>query len=251
MVVLVGSCQPKQQSPVATGAVLPPPPRLVGGKILSKDRRFVYLVRWYASGATTARLDTVTLTASGAPWAIEPTQTGVEWLFSADTTLTTRPRQTVGAIENKTEFWLHPPRYGAYRILELNPFPHLKLPAVRGQTWEWDVYPPEFYADAAWARWKGILRVKFRYTLAGINQLATPLGTLSCYRVQAKGTSKVGTTALEAYFHPAYGFVRLKYRNINASRLELELVRVDVRPASSEHALEQLLGHSYGLPQPR
>lgn len=75
----------------------------MGGKILSKDRRFVYLVRWYASGATTARLDTVTLTASGAPWAIEATQTGVEWLFSADTTLTTRPSQTVGAIENKTE----------------------------------------------------------------------------------------------------------------------------------------------------
>jgi hypothetical protein len=251
MAVLVGSCQPKQPSSVATGAVLPPPPRLVGGKILSKDRRFVYLVRWYASGAATARLDTVTLTASGAPWAIEPTQTGVEWLFSADTTLTTRPRQTVGAIENKTEFWLHPPRYGAYRILELNPFPHLKLPAVRGQTWQWEVYPPELYADAAWARWKGILRVKFRYTVAGTNQLATPLGPLSCYRVQANGTSKVGTTALEAYFHPAYGFVRLHYRNIDASRVQLELVRVDARLASSEHALEQLLEHSYKLPQTR
>lgn len=48
-------------------------------------------------------------------------------------------------------------------------------------------------------------------------------------------------TALEAYFHPAYGFVRLNYRNIVASRLQLELVTVDVQPESNEKALEQVL----------
>jgi hypothetical protein len=251
LVVLAGACQPKEQRPVAPTLVSRPALPLVGENILAKNRRFVYLVRWYASAATTARLDTVTLTASGAPWSIEPLQTEVEWLFSADTTLTSPPRQKVGTIENKAEFWLHPPRYGPYRILELNPFPHIKLPAVSGRTWEWDVYPPDLYADSAWAKWKGILRVTFRYTLAGTSQLSTPLGSLSCDRVQASGSSKLGTTALEAYFHPAYGFVRLNYCNIDASRVQLDLLTVDVRPKSSEQAVDHLFWHPQGLLQPR
>jgi hypothetical protein len=239
--VLLGFCQPKKQSSVATAAVSHPSPRLIGGKILSKNRRFVYVVRWYAPQATSARLDTVTMVASGAPCSYEPTQTCFDWLFRPDSTWTSGFSSSVGAIETKEEFWVHPPRYGPYRILELNPFPHIKLPAVSGRTWEWEVYPPEMYADPSWASWQGILRVKFRYLLGGITQLATPLGSLSCYRVQARGSSKLGTTTLEAYFHPTYGFVRLNYHNIDASRVQLELVRVDVRPASSEHALEQLL----------
>lgn len=181
------------------------------------------------------------MTAKGKPCSFEPTQTCFQWLFRADKLWPDGFRGSVGAVENKEEFWIHPPRYGPYRILELNPFPHIKLPAVSGRSWEWEVYPPEMYADSAWASWKGILQVKFRYLLGGINQLATPLGSLLCHRVQAKGSSKLGTTTLEAYFHPSYGFVRLNYRNIDASRVQLEMVAVDVRPESSEKALEQLL----------
>jgi hypothetical protein len=242
LVTLVVSCQPKERSPVSTAAVLPSAPLPAGDQILSPNRRFVYVVRYYSPKAMIAKLDTLTLTASGKPWSIDSTQTEVEWLFPADTTLTARPQQRVGAIETKEEFWLHPPRYGAYRILELNPFPHIKLPAVSGNTWEWKVYPPaEPYADPAWASWKGILPVQFRYTLGGLQQLTTPFGNLPCHRVQASGTSKLGTTALEAYFHPAYGFVRLNYRNIDASRMQLELVTVDMQPESDEKALEQML----------
>ena len=250
MVVLAVSCQPEKQRSIAPAAVSRPTPLPAGANILSKNRRFVYAVRWYAPAATTASLDTVTMTASGAPCTFEATQTCFEWLFRADTVWTSGFRGSVGAIENKEEFWIHPPRYGHYRILELNPFPHIKLPAVSGRTWEWKVYPPEMYADPAWASWKGILQVKFRYTLGGTSQLATPLGNLLCYRVQATGTSKLGITALEAYFHPAYGFVRLNYRNIDASRVQLEMVAVDVRPESSEKVVDMLL-QPYSLPQTR
>jgi hypothetical protein len=182
------------------------------------------------------------MTASGAPCTVEATQTCFEWLFRADSTWTSGFRGSVGAVESEEEFWIHPPRYGPYRILELNPFPHIKLPAVSGKTWEWKVYPPaDAYADSAWASWKGILQVQFRYTLGGSKQLVTPLGSLPCHRVLASGTSKLGTTHLEAYFHPSYGFVRLHYRNIDASRVQLELVAVDVQPESTEKVLEQVL----------
>jgi hypothetical protein len=251
LVMLVVSCQPKERSSVATAAVLPSAPLPAGDQILSSNRRFVYVVRYYPPNATIAKLDTLTLTASGKPWSMDSTQTEVEWVFPADTTWTSRPQQRVGAIETKAEFWLHPPRYGAYRILELNPFPHIKLPAVSGNTWEWKVYPPAApYADPAWASWQGILQVQFRYTLGGLQQLATPFGNLPCHRVQASGTSNLGTTALEAYFHPAYGFVRLNYRNIDASRMQLDLVTVDVQPESAEKALEQVLPKWKGTQPP-
>ena len=130
----VGACQPRQQSAVVTAAVAPPSPRLVGGKILSRNRRFVYAVCWYAPDAATATRDTVTMTATGEPHKIEPTQMGFTWLFRPDTLWSSGFSSTVGAVENKEEFWIHPPRYGRYCILELNPFPHIKRPATSSTT---------------------------------------------------------------------------------------------------------------------
>ena len=69
-----------------------------------------------------------------------------------------------------------------------------------------------------------------RYQLTDSTLLPTLLGRLPCHRVQATGTCKLGTTALESYFNAKYGFVRVNYRNIDHSRLELELVAVTSRP---------------------
>jgi hypothetical protein len=246
LAVVVASCQPKKQSTSTVAATQPLASLPATKKILSKNRRFVYAVRWEAAKTKTAVLDTVTMTASGAPCPFEATQTCFEWLFRADTVWPAGFRGSVGAFENAQEFWIHPPRYGRYRILELNPFPYLKLPAVSGRKWDWEVYAPAYYADPAWARWQGTVRVRFRYALGGAVQLATPLGRLRCARIQASGASKLGTTALEAFFHPAYGFVQLHYRNIDASRVQLEMVAVDVRPESSERILSRFLR----FPQP-
>lgn len=70
-----------------------------------------------------------------------------------------------------------------------------------------------------------------RYQLTDSTLFPTPLGRLPCYRVLATGTCKLGTTALESYFNPTYGFVQLNYQNIDRSRLELELVSVTSTPS--------------------
>ncbi|MEJ7664478.1 MAG: hypothetical protein WKG07_35685 [Hymenobacter sp.] len=77
------------------------------------------------------------------------------------------------------------------------------------------------------------------------------MSSLPCYRVQGTGTSKPGTTDLGSFtFIPAYGFVRLNYRNDRfASRVQLEMVAVDVRPESSEKILEQMFLQPYSLPK--
>lgn len=246
----LGSCQPKNQTPSAVTEAAPLPHSFSSDQnILSKNRRFVYVVRWYAPEATVATPDTVVMTALDEPCTFEPTETCFEWSYPADTTLTSTPAEIVGAIENKEEFYLHPPRRANYRILELNPFPQIRFPARSGKTWEWKVYPPDMYADSAWASWKGILTIAFRYKLLDSTLLTTSLGRLRCYRVQAAGTSKLGSTALESYFHPSYGFVRLDYRNIDRSRVQMEMVSVDVyvRPELTEKLADQLFLQPYGL----
>jgi hypothetical protein len=249
LTVFLASCQPSAQPPPVGTAPTPIATILdtPSGQdsILSKNRRFVYLVRWYAPAATKATLDTVVMTALGEPWKYDSTQTVYEWLYREDTTLTGIPKEHVGAIERAGKFWLHPPRYDKYAILELNPFPDIRLPARKGQTWEWDVYPPDIYSDPAWATWEGWIDVKNRYQTGDTALLDTPLGRLTCRRVQATGTSKFGTTALESYFHPQYGFVRLNYRNINGSRTEMEMLSVDVRPESYDKAVEKVFGQIY------
>ncbi|MBW3130066.1 hypothetical protein [Hymenobacter profundi] len=201
--------------------------------ILTQNRRFVYAARWYAPGATTATLDTVVLTALGKPWASDSTQTAYEWSFrlKLDTTLTTAQSVVAGALDKPNKFWLHPPRRSYYNITELNPFPDIELPAKIGRTWKVkNFYAPDYASNPAWATWEGTLYLQQQWKITDSLDLPTPLGRLPCHRVLATSNCKLGTTALESYFNPTYGFVRLHYRNIDRSRLELELVSVTSRP---------------------
>ncbi|MBO3271104.1 hypothetical protein [Hymenobacter defluvii] len=201
--------------------------------ILTENRPFVYAARWYAPGATTATLDTVVLTALGKPWKIEPlVQVAIERTFHPDIIPNSTLKQEVGAIEKPEKFWLHPPRNGHYDILELNPFPDIELPAIIGRTWNVHNFGvPDSYSNPKWAIWEDNLFLQQQYQLTDFTLLSTLLGRLPCHRVLATSNCKLGTTALESYFNPTYGFVRLHYRNIDRSRLELELVSVTSRPS--------------------
>ncbi|TGD79371.1 hypothetical protein [Hymenobacter wooponensis] len=70
----------------------------------------------------------------------------------------------------------------------------------------------------------------------------TPLGRLTCERVLAKATSRLGSSILTIYYHPQYGFVQLNYQNINGSFTELKLLS-----AGSTNELPQaaLLPHTF------
>ena len=77
--------------------------------------------------------------------------------------------------------------------------------------------------------WEGTLPVTFRYQLLADTSVITPFGVLPCHRIQGIGSSNVGTTALDSYFHPTYGFVRLRYHNIKQTRLDLDMIQVDMQ----------------------
>ena len=77
--------------------------------------------------------------------------------------------------------------------------------------------------------WEDTLPITFRYQLLPYTSVITPFGVLPCHRIQGIGSSNVGTTALDSYFHPTYGFVRLRYHNIKKTRLDLDMIQVDTQ----------------------
>jgi hypothetical protein len=131
--------------------------------------------------------------------------------------------EETGVIDNRMNIWLHPPRSGDLRILEINPFPFV-LWSDTMQSWNWPLSVWESWSDRRWKTWTGILKIKNSYEKFNNEVIATKWGRLECRVINAVGFSIIGKTSLRTYFHPVYGFLRLEYETINGARLILQLV---------------------------
>jgi hypothetical protein len=140
---------------------------------------------------------------------------------------TVLPRNFAGVVEDDSTLWSHPPRAGEYRVLELSPFPYLKFPLARGKHWTDSLAVGGWYGDPAWAVWQGDMLVRSSYIVQGQQKLQTPFGTLLCWVIQATATCCKGTSTLETWYHPQYGFVRLNYETLNHKIIDLGLVQVN------------------------
>jgi hypothetical protein len=210
MLVALPSCQKKpQQGPTQ-------------GRIFVKGRKFIYAATHLAADGRLLSRDTVAITCLGRykPGQYDTTQFKIGYSYDA----TSAPSSFPGVLENDTVLWSHPPRDGQYRILELSPFPYIKLPARRGQRWRWQLNVGGQWGDKQWATWQGDLSVTSTYEVIGQRQLATPLGRLPCWEVRAQATCLKGTATLTSFYNPTYGFVRLAYRNLDGRRLVLAMV---------------------------
>ena len=132
-----------------------------------------------------------------------------------------------GAIENEANVWIHPPRDKYFRMLELNPFPFVKFPPKADHTWKWKLDVGSRWGDPRWKTWEGTQHIRYTYRIAGQEKIKTVFGELECWVVQARATCAIGQTELVSYFHPRYGFVRLRYVNIDGSKTDLELVSLE------------------------
>ncbi len=133
-----------------------------------------------------------------------------------------------GVLEHDSLLWMHPPRDGVYRILELSPYPYIQLPARAGHQWTWDLEVGDNWSSPQWATWRGLITIHTQYETVGQQELNTPLGLLRCWLVRARASSPVGGSTLDLWYHPAYGFVQLKYRDINNNQLTFSLLSASV-----------------------
>ena len=135
--------------------------------------------------------------------------------------------QSTGVIENKKNLWIHPPRIGLFRILELNPFPFIQRPFVIGNEWGWELKIGDTWGDSRWLTWKGMITNIYKYKIVGKETLQTNMGSLDCIVVDAEANSEIGKTFLRSYYNERYGFVKCSYINIDKSTMLLELFKVE------------------------
>jgi hypothetical protein len=142
-------------------------------------------------------------------------------------------RNFSGVFDHDSLLWMHPPRNGAYAILELSPYPYIQLPARAGHQWTWDLEVGDSWSSPQWATWQGLITIHSQYKTVGQQELSTPLGSLRCWLVRAHTSSPAGNSALDLWYHPAYGFVQMKYRDIKNNQFIFKLLS-----ASMEHLPE-------------
>jgi hypothetical protein len=214
----LGACQAQQES-----SALP-------AKVFRRGRQLTYQVKQVAPGHQPAPADTLRLTSFGdyLPGQYDSGTTQIKVGFSYDAH--SSPTAYAGVVEQDSVLWSHPPRVGTYAILELSPFPYIKLPAAVGHAWTWDLGVGNAWSNPAWGNWRGVMNVHSTYRVMGQRVVKTRLGALTCWVVKARATCQLGTSSLELLYHPAYGFVELNYRTLNGGRIELALIRAGMVP---------------------
>ena len=155
-------------------------------------------------------------------------QTVEAFYFLYDDQLSRWPLSYSGIVENERNLWMHPNRSCLFRVLELNPFPYIQYPVEKGKIWKWKLTIGGHWGDKRWKTWTGKIVNKYKYKITNTDcEVVTPMGTLSCVKVEAVAKSRIGITRLTAYYNNTYGFVKMDNTNIDGSRLLVDLVGTD------------------------
>ncbi|WP_045689485.1 hypothetical protein [Hymenobacter sp. AT01-02] len=227
-----------QQQPLSTDSLV----------IFKAGRHYHYRALFVSPAGDTLSRESITLTPSGTPWIGQPskqTAFSLQFHYTPQDSLTflaypnpksklkekpevyTWSRSIVtGAIENRKEILIHPIRNNQYEHSEVAPFPQIKIPSLQvGGNWN-----SMTVIMTGWGAFKGT--VKSHYEVE--KQVPRQYGNLTladCWLVHAVGRhSKLGTSYLDFYFHPQYGFTEMKYRFYDGTIISFVLEKVTDQP---------------------
>jgi len=120
--------------------------------------------------------------------------------------------EVTGLVETDSTIWLHPPRTKYFKILEINPFPEIRL---NTSEWSTDLTVGSQWGNKRWKTWKENLIIPSKYKY-----------DISTSTVVAEATTEIGKTKLVSQLDPKKGFTKFDYTNIDGSRIVLELVEI-------------------------
>lgn len=136
--------------------------------------------------------------------------------------------ENTGLIENKKNVWLHPPRLFLFTILELNPFPFIQTPFMKGSSWKWNLDIGEYWGDERWRKWEGIIHNQCSYVITEENVVTnTEIGNMNCFKIESTCNNEIGETFLVSYFNVFVGFVQLEYLNIDGTKMIIKLQKIE------------------------
>jgi hypothetical protein len=131
--------------------------------------------------------------------------------------------ESTGAIENEKNTWIHPPRTGFFKSLEICPFPYVKLPLESENTWTDRMTIGPQWSNPDWATWEGDLELDYSYRIIGTDHEMTEKIGEETWRVEAKALSRIGESKLSAWYSETMGFVRLSYTLPNGDTIDFNL----------------------------
>jgi hypothetical protein len=129
-------------------------------------------------------------------------------------------------VEVCSDILMNPPKENHFLITELNPFPEIREPLIKDNTWQNSTNTSDVGGSQKWKTWQGNLAINSTYRIRDIQTIRTNIGYLKCFVVEATAQSSLGETRLVAYFNEEYGFVKLNYTNIDGSYLVMDIYSV-------------------------
>jgi hypothetical protein len=127
-----------------------------------------------------------------------------------------------GAIESPGEVWMHPLRDNQYVSTEIAPHPQVKLDSLAlGSVWH-----NKTVILMGWGAFNGKTSSQYHVVKRETKRYGS-LVAADCWFIQAQSQhSQLGTSYLDFYFHPTYGFVELNYRSFDGTRITFVLTQV-------------------------
>jgi hypothetical protein len=130
---------------------------------------------------------------------------------------------STGIVENERNIWLHPPRDGFFRILQLFPFPYIKFEGQMHHQWTDHLAISEQWSNELIGEWHGVLETDLSYEWVENVNLKSSFGQVWCQKLKCISKSLLGENSLIAYFSKKHGFIKLEYSSFNNIRLHLDL----------------------------
>ena len=187
---------------------------------------YIYKVDEIENGIV-LRTDTLGLFCSGIVMKNQDSQSYIEWQF-----LTRRDNKyaildfnntSTGLKVNDTELYIHPPRFGIYRILQFCPHPefyntNLSVP------WHWDLPIGSSWSIANLYPIKDVDTFRNIYQYVDTATINTQFGNLFCFHYKASGTSIYGTSYGTYYLNNTFGLVDFRYQTTNNLFFNFKLI---------------------------
>jgi hypothetical protein len=135
--------------------------------------------------------------------------------------------EQTGLVEVCKDITIRLPRENHFLITELNPYPEIKEPFVKDNTWQSTTSTvSDVGGSQKWKTWQGSVEINSTYRIRDIQTIKTNIGFLKCFVVESTAQSVLGETRLVSYFNEEYGFVKLNFTNIDGSYLVMDIYSV-------------------------
>lgn len=131
-----------------------------------------------------------------------------------------------GVVENDLNIWMHPPRSYFFKVLNICPYPFVKLPVIENDSWTDKMKVSSYWTDSLWGYWDKKLHIDLDYRVAGKEEIYFSGENIECFVINSSSYSDLGVSQLRIYYNEIFGFVKLNYNVLDKFKIEFILADI-------------------------